>query len=198
MAEIKREQSETVVPDPEAREIVTSTDPVTGQTVRVNRTTGEVISEPGLAAASRYDISERQSAGGSGPAIEERREHYVSEDPYAARRMRVYKAERTIYLIFAVLETLIGIRFVLRLLGANPGAGFADFIYGITAPFVAPFVGLFGTPQYNGSVLELHSIVAIIVYALVAWLLVRLVWLIAGETRSAVRTSTEDVERHIP
>jgi hypothetical protein len=53
---------------------------------------------------------------------------------------------------------------------------------------------LFGNPQSGGSVLELHSIVALVVYALVAWLLAKLVWLLVGETRSAVSTSSTSVE----
>ena len=83
---------------------------------------------------------------------------------------------------------------MLHALGANPQAGFAQLIYGLTAPLVAPFAGLFGNPQAGGSVLELHSIVALVVYALVAWLLAKLVWLLFGETRSAVKTTSSSVE----
>jgi hypothetical protein len=53
---------------------------------------------------------------------------------------------------------------------------------------VAPFSNLFANPAMNGSILELTTMVAIIVYALVAWLLVKVIWLLAGETRSATRT----------
>jgi YggT family protein len=122
----------------------------------------------------------------------------VATDPYARRRGTAYKVRQAIYFIFGIIEGLIAIRFVLRLLGANPGAGFADFVYGVTAPFLAPFVGLFGTPQYNGSVLELHSIVAIIVYALLAWVLAKLAWLLLGETRSGIRTSASRVDTDVP
>src|SRR5919201_1599317 len=81
----------------------------------------------------------------------------VATDPYAQRRGSASKARQAIYLLVGIIEGLIAIRFILRLLGANPGAGFAAFVYGLTAPLLGPFVGLFGTPQYNGSVLELHS-----------------------------------------
>jgi hypothetical protein len=54
------------------------------------------------------------------------------------------------------------------------------------APLVAPFVGLFGTPQVaSGPALELHTLVALLVYAAVAWLVARPTWLIVGESRSA-------------
>jgi len=115
-------------------------------------------------------------------------------DPYAGRRQVASRLVQAIYLIFGIIEALIAIRIVLRALGANPQAGFAQLIYGLTAPLVAPFAGLFGNPQAGGSVLELHSIVALVVYALVAWLLGKLVWLLFGETRSAVKTTSSSVE----
>lgn len=118
----------------------------------------------------------------------------TSYDPYAGRRQLALRLVQVVSLLFGVLETLIALRVILRALGANPNAGFAQFIYGLTAPFVAPFVGLFGTPQAGGSVLELHSIVALVVYALLAWLVVRLVWLVFGESRSAVRTTASSIE----
>jgi predicted trehalose synthase len=128
------------------------------------------------------------------PVAEVDRTVATAYDPFATRRQSSYRLIQAIYLLFGVLEALIAIRLVLRVLGANPNAGFAEFIYGITAPFIAPFVGLFGSPQAGGSVLELQSIVALVVYALVAWLLARLAWLAFGETRSAVRTSASSVE----
>jgi hypothetical protein len=95
-----------------------------------------------------------------------------------------------IYILFGFIEALLAIRFVLRLLGANADAGFAQLIYGITAPLVAPFQGLFGTVQSDASVLESATLVALIVYALLAWLIVKLAWLGFGETRSATSTSS--------
>jgi hypothetical protein len=118
----------------------------------------------------------------------------VATDPYDSRRETAHKLRQAIYLIFGIIEGLIAIRFVLRLLGAHPDAGFAAFIYGVTAPFLAPFYGLFGNPQFDGSVVELHSIVAIIFYALVAWVLAKLVWIMLGDTRTAVHSSTSRVD----
>jgi len=102
-----------------------------------------------------------------------------------------------VYLVFGLIEGLIAIRFVLKALGANPSAGFAQLIYGITAPLVAPFYGLFGNPTAQGSVLEVHSIVALIVYALLGWLVVRLTWILVGESRSAVKTHSTAVDTRL-
>lgn len=114
-------------------------------------------------------------------------------DPYAGRRETAFKVQQGIYVLFGLLEALLVIRFVLRALGANAQAGFAQLIYGVTGPFVAPFQGLFGTVQSDASVLESSTLVAIIVYALVAWLIVKLAWLAFGETRSATATTTSSI-----
>ena len=49
-----------------------------------------------------------------------------------------------IYLVGGFIETLIGLRFVFLLLGANPASDFVHWIYSWSAPFVAPFAGIFG------------------------------------------------------
>ncbi|MBN1192131.1 MAG: YggT family protein [Coriobacteriia bacterium] len=82
---------------------------------------------------------------------------------------------RVIMFVFGVIEVLIAIRFVLMLLGANAEAGFAKLIYGVSGVFVAPFTALFNTQEAGGAVFEWSSLVAIAVYALVAWGLVALI-----------------------
>jgi len=85
-------------------------------------------------------------------------------------------AERIIYLLGGLLIVLLALRVLLSLLGANRDNGFADFIYGVTYPFAAPFFGLFGYDvQYGVSRLEIETIVAIVVYAGIMALLARLV-----------------------
>jgi uncharacterized protein YggT (Ycf19 family) len=121
----------------------------------------------------------------------------VAYDPYEGRRLAGHRLTQLIYWVFALIEGLIAIRVILRALGANQAAGFAQFIYSVTAPLVAPFVGLFNNPAYQGAVLELSSIVAMIVYALVAWLLGKLVWILVGESRSAMRTRSTQMDSRI-
>jgi YggT family protein len=131
------------------------------------------------------------------PAADVDRVESVAYDPFANKRLVAYRTTQLIYWVFGLIEGLIAIRFVLKALGANPSAGFAEFIYGITAPLVAPFAGLFGNPAAQGSVLEVHSIVALIVYALLAWLLAKLAWIVVGDTRSAVTTRSTSVDSRL-
>jgi YGGT family protein len=85
------------------------------------------------------------------------------------------RAEQITYLVLGLVEALIITRVILKLLAANPEAGFVRFIYARSALFVAPFQGIFPAPATQSSVLELSSLVAIAVYALIAWGLVRLI-----------------------
>ncbi len=100
-------------------------------------------------------------------------------------------------MLFGILEGLLGIRFVLALFGANPAAGFAQFIYSITKPFLVPFVGLFGTARSGGSVFDVSPLVAIVVYALIAWVLVKVVSLVLGDSRRGVRTTSSQIDTRV-
>jgi YGGT family len=113
-------------------------------------------------------------------------------DPYARRRANSNRLVQAVYLVFGVIEALLVIRFFLRALAANADAGFAQAIYAITGVLVAPFTGLFGTPQIaSGAALELSTLIALIVYAAIGWLLARVAWLMFGESRSSsVASST--------
>ena len=117
-----------------------------------------------------------------------------SGDPYAVRRDLPLKVQNGIYLLFGLLGGLLGIRLVLGLLGANPAAGFAQLIHGTTGPFIAPFAGLFGQPRFGSSVFEFNTLVAILVYALIAWVLVKIVWLTLGDSRRGVRTTSRQID----
>jgi hypothetical protein len=99
------------------------------------------------------------------------------------RAWDVYRASQIVYLVFGVIEALILVRVILRLLAANPAAGFTSLIYALTYPFVAPFLGVFPSAGAGASVLELSSILAIIVYALLAWVIVRVVHIAAERNR---------------
>lgn len=78
-------------------------------------------------------------------------------------------AKRVVYYLVGIIVALLALRIVLLLLAANQGAGFVDFIYALSGFFAMPFYGIFNyQPTYGESVFELSSVVAIVVYALVA------------------------------
>ena len=151
----------------------------------------EVVS-PNPADVRPMDVSTSVPAGTTAYQTET-----FTSDPYAVRREQTIKIQKGIYLLFGILEGLLGIRFVLGLLGANPAAGFAQFIYRITGPFMAPFTGLFGQPRFEGSIVELNALVAIVVYALIAWVLVKIVGLLMGDTRRGVHTTSNQIDTRV-
>ena len=86
-------------------------------------------------------------------------------------------AKRIVWFIAGLISIIVALRFVFLLLGANQGAAFTDFVYSLSAPLVAPFVGIFGEPTYGQSVFEVSSLLAIAVYLLIAWAITKLLTL---------------------
>jgi hypothetical protein len=85
-------------------------------------------------------------------------------------------AARAVYLIVGIIEILLIFRFILALLGANRGADFAQFIFDLSTPFVAPFMNLFNfQTAYGTSRLEVETLVAMAVYAVLGWIIVALI-----------------------
>ena len=52
-----------------------------------------------------------------------------------------------IYLILLAYSVIVGMAFVLQLLGANPSSDFADWVYRAAANITEPFRGIFPTTQ---------------------------------------------------
>lgn len=84
-----------------------------------------------------------------------------------------------VYFVFAVIDILLAFRFAFKLLGANPSTGFVEFIYNLSGVFVAPFAGIFNTSVTTGNVVasmfEPATLVAFVVYAVIAWVIAALI-----------------------
>ena len=94
----------------------------------------------------------------------------------------LYRGTQIVWYILGLIEILLAFRFVLKFLAANPGAGFSSFIYNVTYVFAAPFLSVFHITQIAGSVLEWTTILAMFVYWVVAYGIVKL--LLMGKTVS--------------
>src|SRR5689334_19150012 len=92
----------------------------------------------------------------------------VARDNYGASVF-----SKVVWLVAGVILLLLGFRFLLSLLGANTSNAFANFIYDASHPFVSPFFGLFNynNIQYGVSRFEVYTLVAMLVYAALAWVL---------------------------
>ena len=98
--------------------------------------------------------------------------HHHMEHPGSVRPL--YRGTQVVWYLLGFVEALLAFRFVLRLIGANAAAGFTDFIYTITAPLVAPFDNIVRNARVEGSVFDWNTLIAMVVYWLVAWAVVRL------------------------
>lgn len=83
-----------------------------------------------------------------------------------------------IQLAFAILNGMIGLRFLLKLMAANPANPFASLVYTLTAPFLWLFAGLTTTPAFAGIEIEFFDLIAIAVYWMLGWIIVRAIWLV--------------------
>jgi uncharacterized membrane protein len=86
-----------------------------------------------------------------------------------------FRAAAVVGLIVGVVDVLIAGRFLLKLLGASSQSGFVAFIYGVTAPLVGPFHGIFANSGAANNVFEPAALVAMLVFALIGWGIVVLI-----------------------
>jgi hypothetical protein len=96
----------------------------------------------------------------------------VAREPVVRQYHPAIVLDRIIWFVAGLLITLLAFRFIFALLGANPANSFAHFVYSVSHPFVALFFSLFSyNYQYGVSRFETYTIVAILVYAVVAYFL---------------------------
>ncbi len=121
-----------------------------------------------------YSQSQQQSyVDSAGNRVENREEVY--EDRNQSRANTRYWITTITYFVLGVLEVILVLRLLFRLLGANQGNGFISFLYGLSHIFVGAFNGIFND-QTIGSrgVFEVSTLIAMLVYALIAWGIVAL------------------------
>jgi hypothetical protein len=118
------------------------------------------------------------------------REERVYDDPNQ-RRMNLWSGlTMTIYFLLGLIEVLLGLRFLFRLLGASESSGFVRFLYDLTYPMAHPFAGIFTDPVLgNNSVFEVSTLIAMLIYALLAWGVVALIRLLLAPRRASRQSS---------
>ncbi|MDQ6882641.1 MAG: YggT family protein [Candidatus Dormibacteraeota bacterium] len=99
------------------------------------------------------------------------------------------RVAQVVWWVVGLIDTLIAIRFLLKMFGASTASAFVSFMYALTDPLVAPFHGIFNTASQGRSVFEPESVVAIIIYTLIGWGIVSLIRLMA---RNRTKTTVVD------
>jgi len=128
-----------------------------------------------MPAHSRTEVTRTTTKHGDMPDDSTTRtERHVYKDSASGSVM----AERIVYYILGVIEVVLAFRFLLALLGANRANDFAQFVFNLSHPFVQPFFSLFSyRPAYGVSRMEIYTLVAMAVYAVIAWGIVSLLHL---------------------
>jgi hypothetical protein len=99
----------------------------------------------------------------------------------------IYHGTQIVWYILGLIEVLLGLRFVLKLLGANPLATFTDIIYSLSSLFVSPFVSVFRTSYPVGTAFEWTTLLAMFIYYLLAFGILKL--LLMGKDVSTVEAA---------
>lgn len=109
----------------------------------------------------------------AGNQVENRVE--ISQDTNLRRENRRSWVVNIISFLVGLLEVILALRAAFRLLGASQDNSFMQFLYNLSHVFVAPFNGIFHDQALGTrSVFELSTLIAMLVYALLAWGLVAL------------------------
>jgi uncharacterized protein YggT (Ycf19 family) len=106
----------------------------------------------------------------------------------------LYRGTQVVWYILGLIEVILAFRFVLKLLAANPSAGFSSFVYTVSYPFAAPFLNVFRASKVSGGVFEWTTLLAMFVFFLIAWGIVRLFFMskTVSTTQAAAKLDEEN------
>jgi len=109
----------------------------------------------------------------------------ITTNPAKREATSSQTVEYLVYFFFGALEVLLAFRLIFKLTGASLSSAFVGLIYGLTGIFILPFEGIFRRGFTQGiettSVLEPSTLVALIVYAVLAWGIVKLLRILSGK-----------------
>lgn len=92
---------------------------------------------------------------------------------------------RVTHFFVSLVTVALGLRFILKLFGANAANGFVEWVYDVTNELLAPFRGIFPTEVLESDyVVEFSTLFAIILYMLFGLFVMAAVeWLVPGKRR---------------
>lgn len=85
----------------------------------------------------------------------------------------IFRGTQIVWYIVTLFEVVLAFRLFLKLLEANPNAGFSSLVYGLSYPLVAPFVSVFHSTSVSGNIFEWTTVLAMFVYWLIGVGIVR-------------------------
>ena len=83
---------------------------------------------------------------------------------------------RILDLVIGTVEVLLGLRVMLRILGANPGSNFISWLYSTTDQMLLPFWNIFPAATISGIyIVEFSTLFAMLAYAFFGWAIMKLI-----------------------
>ncbi len=104
----------------------------------------------------------------------------------------IFRTYQIIWLILGAIEIVLTFRVLLKLLGANTFSGFTSFIYAISDPLALPFAGILKVTVTSGSVFEWSTLVAMAVYAVIAYGIVAILQLVKPTNQQEVNQTVDN------
>lgn len=82
---------------------------------------------------------------------------------------------KILYSILLIIETIIAVRFVFMLVGANENNPFVSLVYEISSIFVNPFQNIFDVNWSLGRFyIDVDAVVALVIYMLAAFVAIEI------------------------
>ena len=119
----------------------------------------------------------------------------TDESPHKVYQTKkvIFRTYQALWYILGIIETLLGFRLFLKFVGANPGSGFAGFIYSLSGLFTNPFIGVVNPSISGSSVLEWSTLIAIAVYAILVWLIIEFFQLVKPVKQEEIEQTVDSV-----
>ncbi|MCX6816621.1 MAG: YggT family protein [Candidatus Beckwithbacteria bacterium] len=104
----------------------------------------------------------------------------------------IFRTYQVIWYILGVIEVVLAFRVLFKLLGASTQSGFTSFIYAISSPLALPFAGILGKTGVSGMILEWSTLIAMAVYAVIAYGIVALFQLVKPTNQEEVEETVDN------
>jgi hypothetical protein len=119
--------------------------------------------------------------------------HTESPQKVFEEKKAIFRMYQLIWYVLAIVETLIIFRFILLALGANPLSGFVSLVYSLSAPLTLPFSGILPQTIRGSLVIDWSSVIAMVVYALIAFGAAHMFQMIKPVSRTEVEKKVDNL-----
>lgn len=114
------------------------------------------------------------------------------QQEYQAKKA-IFRTYQIVWYILGVIEVVLSFRVILKFLGANTASGFTGLIYAVSDPFALPFAGILRVSAgIEGMVFEWSTLIAMAVYAVIAYGIVSLMQLVKPTDQQEVEQTVDN------